>query len=408
MREQSVNADTSKRPQLLCVGGGKGGTGKSVLSINLANVLAKEGMRVVLVDLDLGGANLHIMTGLRRPSSTLGDFFGGRVSDLNELLVPLDALQFSLLPGGEDLLGAIQPGFQRKQKLLRHLYKLDAEVVVCDLGGNSSFDTLDIFNHADCGLVVVTPEPPAIQNAYGFMKASLFRKMWRLCEPHSGMRRLLDRIWNPADETMIGSIADLRELANREDEDGAELIDQAIRSSHWDLVVNQGGAEDAQRVFKALNGVTRKFLDISLVFMGHVQRDEGLPSALSSGQVPLLGRTIFADRIWEQLTERLEPIMAVGLNEEIRYEDEVFHVQTEDLGEYAGAYHALVFSGGTILFSKKVSYGSELLDKAASTLKQDRVRFLHRMVVRGILGGKIKLKRVVAPVVEQQVQLQSG
>jgi len=59
---------------VIAVGGGKGGIGKTLLSANLGVHLASRGYRVVMVDADLGGANLHTCLGVKAPRATLSDF----------------------------------------------------------------------------------------------------------------------------------------------------------------------------------------------------------------------------------------------------------------------------------------------------------------------------------------------
>ena len=61
-------------PRIWAIGGGKGGVGKSVLAANLGVVLAKRRQRVIVVDADLGGANLHTLFGMPDPELTLSDY----------------------------------------------------------------------------------------------------------------------------------------------------------------------------------------------------------------------------------------------------------------------------------------------------------------------------------------------
>ena len=73
-----MNEDLSppipKGPRIWAIGGGKGGVGKSVIATNLAATLAGAGKKVVLVDADLGGANLHTLLGVPNPKTSLSDF----------------------------------------------------------------------------------------------------------------------------------------------------------------------------------------------------------------------------------------------------------------------------------------------------------------------------------------------
>src|ERR1700761_5318102 len=73
----SLNPNRIK--QIWAVGGGKGGVGKSLVASSLAIALSRMGNKVIAVDLDLGGANLHTTLGLDLPKQTLGDFFSQRI-----------------------------------------------------------------------------------------------------------------------------------------------------------------------------------------------------------------------------------------------------------------------------------------------------------------------------------------
>ena len=75
--------DTSPDNRSACkvwaIGGGKGGTGKSFIASNIGSYLAKKGKKVVLIDADLGGANLHSLLGVKKPEASLEDFFNKKV-----------------------------------------------------------------------------------------------------------------------------------------------------------------------------------------------------------------------------------------------------------------------------------------------------------------------------------------
>src|SRR5687768_14111356 len=81
----------SRRPRprrIIAVGGGKGGIGKSMVSANLGVALAQAGLNVLLVDADLGGANLHTCLGVGQPTATLSDFLRKNKAQLDEVIIP--------------------------------------------------------------------------------------------------------------------------------------------------------------------------------------------------------------------------------------------------------------------------------------------------------------------------------
>ncbi len=178
--------------KILAIGGGKGGVGKSVLSIGISVSLAKKGNRVVLADLDLGAANLHTYLGIMGRTPSIADFILRRKPDLEEILVETEIENLRLISGAEFVPGMANPAHWMKLKMIRHLRNLDADYVVIDLGAGVHFNTLDFFGIADRGIVITAPEPGAVMNAYGFIKAALFRKLQSVFRRHSVIGPLIE------------------------------------------------------------------------------------------------------------------------------------------------------------------------------------------------------------------------
>ena len=80
------NGAQDKRCEIWAIGGGKGGTGKSFVTSSIGTHLASKGNKVVLIDADLGGANLHTLLGVSKPRNSLTDFFERKAS-LNDIIV---------------------------------------------------------------------------------------------------------------------------------------------------------------------------------------------------------------------------------------------------------------------------------------------------------------------------------
>src|SRR4030067_1760826 len=97
-----VQPQNPYRKVILTIGGGKGGSGKSFITANLGISLAKLGARVVLIDADLGGANLHTFFGILQPTLSLSDFIKKRVSRLCATLLPHGVPTLQLLAGGQE------------------------------------------------------------------------------------------------------------------------------------------------------------------------------------------------------------------------------------------------------------------------------------------------------------------
>ena len=158
-------------------GGGKGGAGKSLVASNLGIALARLGMRTVLVDADLGAANLHTMFGIDQPGATLGALLDRRVRSLEEVAIPTGEPRLFLVPGTGAVVGSANLGHAQKMKLLGHIRRIDADVVIVDVGAGTAYNTLDLFDLGDVRLVVATPQLTSVQNAYAFIKGAVHRSL---------------------------------------------------------------------------------------------------------------------------------------------------------------------------------------------------------------------------------------
>jgi flagellar biosynthesis protein FlhG len=165
-----MNGATPMSAPFVLVSGGKGGVGKTMLAVNLAVQLASEGRKVLLADLDLAMADAHVMLRLR-PTSTISDALSGRMA-IQDCVVRA--------PGGFDLLAAEsgEPALagddaQRRERVLAVLSELsrDYDIVLGDSAAGVGPDVLGFAEVADRVLIVTTPDPAALTDAYGWIKA---------------------------------------------------------------------------------------------------------------------------------------------------------------------------------------------------------------------------------------------
>jgi len=161
------NAGGGRR--IIAIGGGKGGVGKSLLAANLGIYLAQLGKRVVLIDADLGGANLHTFVGVERPKVTLGDFFEKRVARIEDCIVDTGVKGLGLVSGEGDPLWAANPRPATKNRLINQVREIDTDYLICDLPPGSGFIALDFFLVAHIGILVVVPEPTSVENTCRFI-----------------------------------------------------------------------------------------------------------------------------------------------------------------------------------------------------------------------------------------------
>jgi flagellar biosynthesis protein FlhG len=270
-------------PTVVAVAGGKGGAGKSVVAANLSVALAQIGFRTTLVDADLGAANQHTLFGIDRPGLTLQALLDGRARSLDEVTIGTGIPRLGLVPGMAAIPGAANLAHARKLKLLRHLRRLDADVVVVDVGAGTSYNATDFFEAGDLRLVVSTPQLVSVQNAYAFLKAALFRAMRALAasaEARAALealdrRRSAERVRDVLAELRYADPALAARVAAYQEAFGGLLVGNCLERS------------TDRSVFFALARMTRDFLNIDVPVVATVPLDARVHASVTR-RVPLL------------------------------------------------------------------------------------------------------------------------
>lgn len=267
--------------RILPIASGKGGVGKSVIAANLGIALADRGRAVVLVDLDLGGSNLHTCLGIRNKHAGLGDFAWKREKSLSGLLVETERDKLWFVPGDGLLPGTANLEWFAKKRLLKGLAELPADFVILDLGAGSSYNVVDFFLASLEGLVVVKPEITSILNAYSLLKTAAFRALARSFPDKSPGRAAVAEFAGAKTEGTGASFMDFaRELAGRFPEGGAAL--ERLGALKPRAVMNMGrDGGDADLGYR-LRDIAARNLGISIEFAGYLLEDPAVPLSVAS------------------------------------------------------------------------------------------------------------------------------
>lgn len=246
------------------IGGGKGGTGKSFVTLGLGSRLANMNKKVVIIDADLGGANLHTLLGIRYPDHTLNDFLNKRVDTLNELCIETPINNLKLISGGDDILYLANPKYSQKTRILRNLKQLEADYILLDLGAGSSFNVLDFFNYTRGKIIVVSPYPTSVQNAYGFIKSALFRRLSQVFSKNDAILHLIKQSIDPGGEERINSVVELLAAIDRIDEESASIMSRELDNFKIKLIVNMAKSRGDMKFGDIIKIVSDKYLGIHI------------------------------------------------------------------------------------------------------------------------------------------------
>jgi flagellar biosynthesis protein FlhG len=235
---------------------------------------------VVVVDVDLEGANLHPCLGVPTPQRSLADFVSEREEDLGKLVVDTPIPNLRMIGGTHGNLADTQPSHLRRVRLLRGLRQLDADIVLLDLGAGAHASVLDYFLVSDDGILVLQPEPTSVENAYTFLRAAFYRRM-RLAMVGHGVRQLVTMAMDQRNERGIRTPLDLLREIEATDTAEARRFIETMRVFRPRVIVNGvRTAEDVKLGF-AVSSVCRKYFGVEAEYLGYVNYDDEARQSVS-------------------------------------------------------------------------------------------------------------------------------
>jgi flagellar biosynthesis protein FlhG len=263
-----------KEGKIWAVGGGKGGTGKTFVTSAMGTYIAGKGKRVILIDIDIGGANLHSFLGISRPKKSLTDFFEAGAS-LNKLAVKTGIDNMSLITGDIHSLVSDNIKFTQKLKLFRHIMKLNKHYVIIDLGAGSHNNTIDTFLMADKKIVILEPEITSVENMYHFIKNALFRKL-RMSLREYGLKDIVEQMWERRKEYNIKSLRELLDCIRDNFSYAGDIIDKELSDFKLYLILNKIRSSDDILIGSSMKSIFMKYLGVDTKFVGFVEYDDSV------------------------------------------------------------------------------------------------------------------------------------
>lgn len=232
VKKNTVVKENEKKSRIITVTSGKGGVGKTSVSINLAIQLRLQGKSVIIFDADFGLANIEVMIGAI-PKYNLSDLIY-RGKDLNDIIMkgPMD---IGFISGGSGISGL---GDLTKDQLTYLVYKIKelesmADIIIIDTGAGISSAVMDFVVVSNEVILVTTPEPTSITDSYSLLKA----------------------------------------LNKRDDFDKSQ--------NHIKIVANRvRNYEEGANLYNKLNVVVNKFLNFNIEFLGIIENDENMSKAV--------------------------------------------------------------------------------------------------------------------------------
>ncbi|MGV8057504.1 MAG: AAA family ATPase [Smithellaceae bacterium] len=261
------------------IGGGKGGSGKSFLTCALGRLLAGLGKKTLLIDLDLGAANLHTLLNIPYPAKSLSDFIRKRYPTLEDIVLETTVPNLFLISGANDTLDIANLPYEQKIKTLRAISKLNYDCVLLDLGAGTSFNTLDFFLISQNGIFIATPEPTSIENVYRLIRSIYFRRI-RQYFSVADFKALEEEAVHFFGNGAYAKPECIRQTVKKIYPETGIKLDNDFTTYKFKLILNQLHKQDDAGLGQQICKLVEKHLGLKIDFAGNIAYDEHVHDAI--------------------------------------------------------------------------------------------------------------------------------
>jgi flagellar biosynthesis protein FlhG len=291
------------------IGGGKGGVGKSFVSASLGALIANRGKRVALVDLDLGASNLHTFLGMPAPESGLNRYLNKAIQSLEEAAVATNIHNLFFISSCHCSMEIANLYYAQKIKLINAIKKLPFDYVFLDLGAGTNYNTLDFFLTASRGIIVCTPEPTSIENAFRFIKAVYLRRLKYLIKQHPFDGRVKTTVLDKGSGALQSQ--DIIDLVKQYDPEKEAFLMKRIGRFEFNMVLNQYRKNTDAALGEKIKTVCNRHFYSPFDILGRVDFDERVIDSIYARklyvrQYPATATTMGLRQMAERLTYNKE------------------------------------------------------------------------------------------------------
>jgi flagellar biosynthesis protein FlhG len=227
----------------------------------------------VLADLDVGGADAHLLFGLLHPQRTLTDFLSHQVDDLDTVAqaLPVDS-NLRILPGTGDTLATANLSFLQKRRLISHLQNLRADLIVVDIGAGTNYHALDFFLMGDRQLAIATPDPTSVLDLYRFIKLAAVRRVLSAFAAHGAVADAIS-------DRDFASVEEVLDAVGKTDEPGRATAERTLRGFEPCLVLNRISSQGRVNVVQ-LRKLLKTYVGGDISLLGEIPEDPAMDRAV--------------------------------------------------------------------------------------------------------------------------------
>lgn len=252
-------------PHTIAVGSGKGGVGKTCVSLLLALYLAHLEYNVVLIDTDFTGPDLHRLAGITpKTEKFLQNFLSDRVAHLKQLQQATSIEYLKCICSKNDI-NRSHPDENKQYKLIKQLKELDADFVILDLSSKMYETAIELFLRADHQIIVSNSEATSLQQSYNFLK---FCFMYELRNSFKSFFEKFDNRIQNKQPNKYNSLFSILQKIKSESPEALQRFYARFKKYNPHLIFNMVHSERVEKPVMALKLASRELLNLEINYVG--------------------------------------------------------------------------------------------------------------------------------------------
>lgn len=272
---------------IIAVGGGKGGIGKSVICTNLAAGMALSGQKVILMDTDFGASNLHALLGISNPEHGFQDFFSSDDSDPTKLLLDTGISNLKFVSGAGDNPGSANIDSDKIGSIISFIKSLEADTILLDLGPGTNYNVIDFFNISTQGVVLTTPEMTSVMKTFSFIRSALFRRISLAFQDNPAIQKMVDHSNPDTADIDTYTTGLLRSKFEEHFPNDTDRLNTLISEFTPGLVVNRVRNRKDLLAGDNLLKLVKNFLEVDATFLGYIIESDRVRDSIDE-MIPFL------------------------------------------------------------------------------------------------------------------------
>lgn len=288
------------RARLWAIAGGKGGVGKSVLTLLLGVTLARAGKRVVIVDADFDGANQRQLFGLQKASPNIWRLIDKK-APLSAAALATPVRNLRIITAPEFTHDATDATVVRRIAFVSALRHLDADYVLLDFGPRVDHRELGYFLASDLNIVASTSEPTSMENLSRFIKSILLQQLQLACDGLGGRGLSLGEVMVEGRPMVEQAL----ELMRENNFPAEEMMRRVMGSLSLRVLFNQVQSDDYRKQMRLLNKHLTRETGLGVEIAGALPYDPVIRAALRANKLFALDPDSAVMRQMAEITHRL-------------------------------------------------------------------------------------------------------